>query len=88
MKVCHIISGDLWAGAEVMAYRLLKGLLNYNNLELSAILFNEGRLAKVLRTLGIPLYVADEEKFNSFRLIGEIKKIVRKISPDVLHSHR
>ena len=26
MVICHIISGDLWAGAEVMCHRLIKGL--------------------------------------------------------------
>jgi hypothetical protein len=36
MRICHIISGDLWAGAEVMNYRLMKRLKNISNIELSA----------------------------------------------------
>ena len=40
MKVCHIISGDLWAGAEAMTCNLLRGLNEYPDIDLSAILFN------------------------------------------------
>ena len=88
MKICHLISGDLWAGAEVMVFRLLKGLITYDDQEVSAILFNEGRLSEELRNLGIPHFIADEKKLKSMQVLGEIKNILREISPDVLHSHR
>ena len=88
MKLCYIISGDLWAGVEVMCYRLLKGLLNYNNLELSVILLNEGKLAEEIRKLKIPVYVVDETRLNFFQIVRNFRNIIIEISPDIIHSHR
>jgi len=69
LKVCHFISGDLWAGAEVMAYNLLRGLQTYEGLSLSVILFNEGSLAEEIRKLGIKVDVIDESKKSFFNII-------------------
>lgn len=88
IRVCHIISGDLWAGAEVMTFHLLKGLRECNDLELSAILLNEGRLAKELRGLNISVEVFDESKMSFFQIILAIKKALNHRPPDVIHSHR
>lgn len=88
VKVCHIISGDLWAGAEVMAFNLLKGLLRYNDLELSVILLNEGRLAEEIRGLNIPVEVFDESKMSFFQIFLAIKKALNRGVPDIIHSHR
>jgi glycosyltransferase involved in cell wall biosynthesis len=88
VKVCHIISGDLWAGAEVMAYNLLKSLTKYKDLELSAILLNEGRLAEEIRRLNIPVEVIDESKMSFFQIFLAIRKVLNRWGPDVIHSHR
>ena len=88
MRVCHITSGDQWAGAEVMYYRLLRGLKEYKTIEQSAILFNEGKLAEEIRKLGIPLWIIDETRLNFFRMVGNFRKILNDISPNILHSHR
>jgi glycosyltransferase involved in cell wall biosynthesis len=88
LKISHIISGDLWAGAEVMAYHLLKGLLKYEDLELSVILLNPGRLADEIHGLGIPVEVFDESKLNFLQLVSKIRKAIRERPPDIIHSHR
>ena len=88
IRVCHIISGDLWAGAEVMDFHLLKKLKQFGNLELSAILLNEGRLANEIRCLGIPVDVVDETQRSFFQIIRDTGKILIRRSPDVVHSHR
>lgn len=88
MKVCHIISGDFWAGAESMDYHLLKGLRQFENVDLSAILFNEGRLSEELRKLEIPLDIVDEKQLNIFQMIRCAKGIMAKRGPDIIHSHR
>lgn len=88
VEVCHIISGDLWAGAEVMAFHLLKGLTKYRDLGLSTILLNEGRLAEELRGLKIPVVVIDENKESFFQIFLAIKKALNRRPPDVIHSHR
>ena len=88
MKVCHIISGDLWAGAEVMNYRLMKGLKKNKKIELSAIVLNEGKLAEGLRELEIPVAVVEEGRNNFFQILRDIRKIFMQTTPDIVHSHR
>lgn len=88
MRVCQIISGDQWAGAEVMNYRLLKELKKYGDIELSSILLNEGRVAEEIREAGIPVAVVDEAKTNTFGLIGKVNSAVKGFLPDIVHSHR
>lgn len=88
MKVCHIISGDLWAGAEVMSYRLMKGLKIFPDIELSAIVFNEGKLAEGLRDLQIPVAVVEEKYQNFFHIVRNVRNLLMKETPDIIHSHR
>ena len=88
IRVCHMISGDLWAGAEVMDYCLLKNLKRYEDLGLSAILLNEGRLADEIRRLGIPVDVVDETRRSFIRLIRDTRRILDRRSPRIVHSHR
>ncbi len=65
-KIVHIISGDLWAGAEVMAFSLIKELQNFNECEVSVILFNSGKLFEQIKKLGVPVYYISEEKMSFF----------------------
>jgi len=89
LKVLHLISGDLWAGAETMACTLLQRLYDYNDsLETSVILLNEGRLADEVRTIGINVQIIDEN-LNSFsQLVKKIRTLVVNKAPDIIHSHR
>ena len=88
LRVCHIISGDLWAGAEVMAYHLLKGLRAYADIDIVAIVLNPGRLTKKLGEIPIRCVVIDEKRLSLFRIVREIKRVTDSYSPDVIHSHR
>ena len=88
LKVILFISGDLWAGAETMACNLLKRLKEYDDLDLSVILLNEGRLAAELRASGLTVHVVDE-KLHSFReIFRETRRIIGSNTPDIIHSHR
>jgi glycosyltransferase involved in cell wall biosynthesis len=88
IRVCHIISGDLWAGAEVVACHLLQELLKYDDLEITAILLNDGRLADELRKSGISLFVVDEKKRSMLQIYLDIRKIMLMRHTDIIHSHR
>ena len=88
MRICHLISGDLWAGAEVMALRLISGLAEEKGVEISAVLLNEGKLARKLNNLGIPIDVVDETRSNFFQINKRIHEILRKFKPDIVHTHR
>jgi glycosyltransferase involved in cell wall biosynthesis len=88
IRVCHLISGDLWAGAEAMDYHLLKHLKRYEDLELSALLLNEGRLSGEIRSLGIPVEVVEESGRSFYRLVKDAGERLARRAPDIVHSHR
>lgn len=88
IRVLHLISGDLWAGAEAQAAILLSWLIRNPELKISAIIFNEGSLSQKLRELGIPTYVFQEKMCNSPWLLFKVKQIMSKNQIQILHTHR
>ncbi len=61
MRVCHIISGDIWAGAEAQTFSLIKELLSNDEIDISVIIFNEGLLSQKLTASGINVKIIDEK---------------------------
>ncbi|GFO63688.1 glycosyltransferase family 4 protein [Geomonas paludis] len=88
IKLCHIISGDLWAGAEVMACHLLRAQAGDPELQLSVLLLNEGRLAAELRAAGCAVTILDEKRHGFASLLGQVRGHLKKMRPDLIHSHR
>lgn len=88
LRVCHLISGDLWAGAEVMAFQLIGGLSKLPEIDLLVILLNHGRLAIELENAGISTLVLDESKRSFPEIFRLAAKAARKMAPHILHSHR
>ncbi len=86
MKVCHLISGDLWAGAEVQTCTLLCSLRE--SVDVSAIILNEGTLAERLRRADIDTHVIPETSNSFFALKRQVAEKLRDIRPDILHTHR
>lgn len=86
LKVLHIISGDLWAGAEVQAYTLLTSLPA--ECELLVILMNHGELEQRLVQAGINTQVIDERSHNGLKIIGKLVDVIRHFAPDIIHTHR
>jgi glycosyltransferase involved in cell wall biosynthesis len=88
LSVCHIVSGDLWAGAEVLTFNLLRELNKINGLAISAVVLNEGRLAAELRRQGVTTQVINEHGQTFVKLLREVRVFIRSRSPKVIHSHR
>jgi len=88
LRVLHIASGDLWAGAEVQAFTLMSNLASLPETEIAAVLMNDGTLAWKLRSVGIPTYVLDERTTNSFGIFIRLRRLLRNVDPDVVHTHR
>lgn len=88
LKICHLISGDLWAGAEVMAFHLLSGLYKQPGIDLFVILLNNGRLTDELKNIGISTLVLDESKRSFPEILWQASKEARRRGPHILHSHR
>ncbi len=86
LRILHIASGDRWAGAEVMAYTLMKELKKQH--DVFAIVLNHGELEKRLQDIGIAVTTLDEAKLNSWQIFKGIKYVLKNITPDVVHTHR
>lgn len=88
LGVCHVASGDRWAGAEVQIATLLKFLARDERLALCAILLNRGRLAQAIEGQGIPVKVIPEEKTSFRRTVREAARFLATRRIQVIHSHR
>lgn len=88
IAVCHIISGDLWAGAEAQAYMMITALQTLPELEVSAIVLNHGKLAKRLKEMKISVAVIDESRYSFRQLLKIAAEIVVSRQAVILHSHR
>jgi glycosyltransferase involved in cell wall biosynthesis len=88
IKVCHLAIGDGWAGAEVQLATLLASLTKTPQFEISAILFNEGRLANELRSLGVNTEVIPESSNNLLSITRQLVRYFRQHGVDILHTHK
>ena len=88
LRVLHVASGDLWAGAEVQIVHLLKALDTQGGIALRVVLMNEGMMANKLRQGGITVDVFDEGKHGMRQLLTMLRGIVRTWQPTVIHTHR
>lgn len=87
LKVLHVISGDLWAGAEMQAFTLMSGLRRLN-VELAAAVMNEGELTRRLRDAGVAVTVLDERQLGSRQIVAGLQDLMAHWQPDVVHTHR
>lgn len=88
IRVLHIASGDLWAGAEVQLFTLAKALKNNTNTIVDIVLFNHGTLEQKLLSCDINVIVLDESKLNGLAILRRLIQITHQIQPDVIHTHR
>jgi L-malate glycosyltransferase len=86
LRVLHVISGDLWAGAEVQAATLLAALRS--DVSVAAALMNDGVLAARLRSLDIPVNIFDEGRLNGAQILLALRQLMLTWQPDVVHTHR
>lgn len=86
IRVMHIISGDLWAGAEVQAFNLLSQL--QKPCDLHVVLMNHGELADKLAALQIPLTILDETRLGGVKILLALREIMLQFKPDIIHTHR
>lgn len=82
----HIISGDLWAGAEVQAYTLITTL--HKNCDISVVLMNHGELEQRLRQEGISVHIIDEQQNSGLTIFFQLTKLIKIAKPDIIHTHR
>jgi len=88
ISICHVAVGDLWAGAEVQLKVLLSKLVGRAEINLSVILFNEGRLKNEIDALGIPVRVFPESRWGSGKIFLELVREFKKSNIQIIHTHK
>ena len=88
IRVCHVASGDLWAGAEAQIAVLLEDLSRFADLQVSAVVLNRGKLSTTLASKNIPVAIFDETSLNSARLFKVFYSHFKGLRPDIVHTHR
>ena len=88
LRVLTVVSGDLWAGAEVQVFQLLRAARREPRVELHAAVLNPGMLADRLAAEGIAVTVLDESRLGFSDLAREIRALARTWQPAVVHTHR
>jgi L-malate glycosyltransferase len=88
IRVLHIISGDLWGGAEAFTYDLAIEQSRRGQIVPACIVLNEGLLSRALRSAGIPTTVVDESRYGFLSLLNAASIVLRALRPAVIHSHR
>jgi glycosyltransferase involved in cell wall biosynthesis len=87
-RVLHVVSGDLWAGAEAQVAALVAELARDPQVQLHAVVLNPGELERRLRAAGVGVTVVDESQLGVWRILRGIRAVVRDFRPDVIHTHR
>jgi L-malate glycosyltransferase len=88
LRVVHLVSGDQWAGAEVMQMHLLTHLAHTPACAPSVICLNEGELSGRLRSAGVAVTVFPESKLSFAQILRRAAGLLAQQRPAVLHSHR
>lgn len=88
LRVLHVVSGDLWAGAEVQVWQLLRAAVGIESVELHAVVLNPGELADRLNDVGVRVTILNETSLSFPRLTRALRKLARNWRPSVIHTHR
>ena len=88
IRVCHVMSADLWAGAEVQVATVAAYLARRPDVVLIAVLFNDGPLANELVRLGVPVTVINERRLSAPRIVEALTRVLRTHAIDIVHTHR
>ena len=88
LRICHVMSADLWAGAEVQLATTAAYLVEQPGVSMTAVLFNDGPLADRLRELGIPVAIIDETTTSALGILRHLTRFFRDHEIDVVHTHR
>lgn len=87
VEIFHIISGDLWGGAEAQVFQTLTHLTPPWENRTIALLFNDGPLKRRLDASGVRTILIDENKHGPWGIIRELSRLMRAFDPGIVHVH-
>ncbi len=88
IRVMHVASGDLWAGAEVQIAELARAIVRQPGVAVAAVILNEGTLYESLKTAGANVRLMPESQHSAWRLYQQMVSFMREWRPDIVHTHR
>lgn len=88
LRVLHVVSGDLYAGAERVVEELAIAQQAVPDVRVTVAVMNEGLLAERLCASGIRTVVLDERRLGTFSLLSALRGLVRQDRAQVVHTHR
>lgn len=86
MRVVHLVSGDLWAGAEAATCALVTALARRRDVRVSALVLNPGELSARLAATGVDVVVENEAGRGFLALARALR--ARLACADLVHAHR
>ena len=87
LNIMNVMTGDLWAGAEVQLYNTIHELNRQGDHSLMIVLFSKGELYFKLEKEGFPVFLINEEEVNGLSICFRLSKLIREHGPDVVHVH-
>jgi glycosyltransferase involved in cell wall biosynthesis len=88
LSVCHVVSAEMWAGAEAQIATLLLELKAAGDVSLSAVVLGEGRLAEKLRAAGIELLCVPNAGGRFLHCYRQARAFLAGRNVDIIHSHK
>src|SRR5688572_16299505 len=88
LRICHVMSADLWAGAEVQVATMAAYQVRQPGVSVSAVLFNDGPLARELRRLGVAVTIIDETRTRAPGIVRGLTRFFREHQIELVHTHR
>lgn len=83
----HVVSGDIWAGAEAQVYQLILALQANQTVTPTAVLFNDGALLQKLKTAGVCVTLANEAVKSPMGVINDLCRHFKEYQTDIVHTH-
>jgi glycosyltransferase involved in cell wall biosynthesis len=87
LVVTHVVSGDIWAGAEAQVYQLVRALKANQRVSPTAVVFNDGALMQKLMAAGIPVTLTDEAVKSPLGIICGLCRHFKEQQTDIVHTH-
>lgn len=87
-RIVHVVSGDLWGGAEAQVADLLRELQSRSGIGIAAVVMNKGLLSERLAGAGVRVLVLDESRMHLGQLFAAASRFVDPLQPCLFHSHR
>ena len=77
LRCLHVLSGDLWGGAEASAFHLVTELNRRPGVQVEVALLNRGKLYDRLSDRGIAVHLFDETRNGFWGLVSALARTLR-----------